>query len=278
MKVLLFENEYATEEYEDSEASWERPIYLTIKEGVETICSGMFENPNRSEDVCGGEIIISIPNSVKTIGSASFICINQLRSLVIPDSVEAIESCAFTQCVNLSEITLSKALKRIGSRAFENCSSLGKIEIPEEVIKIEDVAFRGCALLKEITLHRGLIAIGWYAFAECWKVKRVEIPGTVAVLGKGVFENCRSLEEIVVSENLLKKYGKGYIMSNTRARVVTSASCGTEIPKTEVPEVVEMHEKGNGVSESCSKSPARSYNVKSYNGAIRRNLISGKKK
>ena len=185
MKKLLWESNYARFELEDTEPSWQRSFYRTVKEGVERIGPEMqfpggcnYRTCFRGED----DMLVSIPNSVKTIGAATFSCASQIKRLVMPDSVEVIEDCAFEQCANLEEITLSKALTRIGTRAFADCWRIRTLEIPESVTRIEMFAFNGCDLLEEITLHRGLTVINEYAFSDCRKLRKVEIPEAVVKL------------------------------------------------------------------------------------------------
>ena len=67
-----------------------------------------------------------------TIGIASWLCdyetnngrIDQLKSLVIPDSVKYIGDRAFVNFVNLESVEIGSGVVRIGEYAFENCSKL----------------------------------------------------------------------------------------------------------------------------------------------------------
>ena len=52
---------------------------------------------------------------------------------MIPDSVTRINIGAFSGCINLANITLSKKIEKIGENAFYNCDSLQSIEIPKSL-------------------------------------------------------------------------------------------------------------------------------------------------
>ena len=54
-----------------------------------------------------------------------------ISELYIPVSVEKIGTCAFENCENLREVTLSSALSEIGHFAFSDCASLTSITLPD---------------------------------------------------------------------------------------------------------------------------------------------------
>ncbi|MBR6460889.1 MAG: leucine-rich repeat protein, partial [Verrucomicrobia bacterium] len=66
----------------------------------------------------------SITYSVNRIGWGGFVGYTNLTSVLIPDSVTAIEMEAFYNCVNLSNIVIPDSVTGIGDNAFARCYSL----------------------------------------------------------------------------------------------------------------------------------------------------------
>ncbi len=83
---------------------------------------------------------ISIPNSVKNIGSYEFSGCSGLTSIVIPNSVTSIGGYAFFDCDSLTSITVPNSVTSIGSYAFDDCNLLTSIIIPNSVTRIDKYA------------------------------------------------------------------------------------------------------------------------------------------
>ena len=66
-----------------------------------------------------------------------------IKSVVIEDSVTSIGYSAFYGCSNLTSITIPDSLTSIGEWAFGCCSSLTSITIPDSVTSIGERAFSG---------------------------------------------------------------------------------------------------------------------------------------
>jgi len=58
--------------------------------------------------------------------------------------------CAFYNCNNLTNITLSDGVTSIGNNAFYGCKSLASITIPDSVTSIGSYAFEYCTSLKSV--------------------------------------------------------------------------------------------------------------------------------
>ena len=67
-----------------------------------------------------------IPLSILTIGIVAFSYQDSIESLVLPDSVETIESNGFYGCSSLKQISFGKNIKYIYDAAFSNCPNLQK--------------------------------------------------------------------------------------------------------------------------------------------------------
>ena len=65
--------------------------------------------------------IVTIPNSVTSIGDRAFFYCSGLTSVTIPNSVTSIGREAFAGCSGLTSVTIPNSVKSIGSYAFSNC-------------------------------------------------------------------------------------------------------------------------------------------------------------
>ena len=114
----------------------------TIPAGIKTIAGEAFLG-------CDVTSVI-IPNSVTTIGLATFADCTGLKSITIPNSVTNIETETFKSS-GLTSITIPSGVKSIGEEAFEHCTSLASVTIPGSVTSIVKEAFHGCNNLTSIT-------------------------------------------------------------------------------------------------------------------------------
>ncbi|SFC12119.1 leucine-rich repeat domain-containing protein, partial [Ruminococcus albus] len=111
---------------------------------------------------------------VTTIGSYMFMLNSSLREVVIPDTVEEIQSSAF-QSSGLKSIVIPSSVETIGSGAFEYCSKLESITINSGVNTIENNAFQDCVMLEEITLPDSVKTLGNAAFNGCKALTSVKL-------------------------------------------------------------------------------------------------------
>ena len=148
---------------------------------------------------CSGLTSIEIPNSVTTIGAGAFYNCDGLTSIEIPDSVISIESPifsynnppyygAFGNCSNLKSVVFGEnsQLTSIGGYAFSDCSSLTSIEIPNSVTSIGGAAFHKCESLTNIEIPDSVISFE--------SIQEYSIP-------IGTFEGCSNLETVTLGEN-----------------------------------------------------------------------------
>ena len=143
-------------------------------------CDGVFGKCEILESVV-------IPESVTVIGSCAFSFCKKLTTVNIPPGISSIESCTFSLCESLQQITIPSSVNIIKYYAFAFCKKLQEIIVPENVETIEYYAFRYCLDLKSITLSKKLKKIGEHAFDYCLKVKNIIIPDSVTEIGANAF-------------------------------------------------------------------------------------------
>ena len=71
--------------------------------------------------------------SVTSIGRYAFSDCSELTSVTIPDSVTSIGSSAFYNCSGLTSVTIPNSVTSIGGEAFSGCSGLTSVTIPDSV-------------------------------------------------------------------------------------------------------------------------------------------------
>ena len=105
--------------------------------------------------------------AVTAIGDSAFNYMQELRRVVIPDSVTEIGIEAFKGCEMLAEVTLSQNIEVIPYHCFYDCASLKSIVIPDGVTSIEAGAFGECFALEEIRIPASVENIAYGTFVNC---------------------------------------------------------------------------------------------------------------
>ncbi|MBP0972753.1 MAG: leucine-rich repeat domain-containing protein, partial [Oscillospiraceae bacterium] len=106
-----------------------------------------------------------IPTGIRMLGAYAFDA-TDCETLTIPEGVEVIGECAFSECKQLREIHLPQSLTTIEKNAFSGCSSLRSVYIPDNVRYIGDVAFGYTGGLLEVSLPGKIGSIGGKAFRK----------------------------------------------------------------------------------------------------------------
>jgi len=129
-------------------------------------------------------------------------------SLMIPAQimglpVTRIEDRAFSNCGNLTAVTIPEGVTSIGYAAFSGCSSLTAVTIPEGVTSIGHAAFSGCSSLIAVTLPEGVSGIGNWTFENCSNLTSITIPKGVKSIGMLAFSGCSSLTSVTLPEGVM---------------------------------------------------------------------------
>ena len=112
-------------------------------------------SPSYSGDIIIPERIIynSTTYKVTTIGDSAFSDCDNLTSVTIPNGVTTIEGYAFSYCTGLTSVTIGNSVTTIGKNAFYNCNGLTSVTIPSSVTTIGENAFLYCNGLTEINVN-----------------------------------------------------------------------------------------------------------------------------
>ncbi len=173
---------------------------IEIDEGIRIICEKAFSNRNALKSV-------TLPQTLEAIENEAFRACGNLEQMDIPERTVYIGGSAFRDCTNLKSLTIRNGLIKIGERAFENCSKLSEIILPNNLTEIYGSVFNGCKSLKTIKLPDDLTVIGENAFADCVHLEKIELPSAIIKIDDLVFSGCSNLKQIVIP-NGIKKIGK----------------------------------------------------------------------
>lgn len=87
---------------------------------------------------------------VTSIGISCFYDCDELTTILLPDTLESIESQAFFDCGALRGMSIPEGVTYIGDEAFAYCTALEAIKLPVSLEELDSTAFDGCNSLKFI--------------------------------------------------------------------------------------------------------------------------------
>ena len=112
---------------------------------------------------------------------------------VIP--VKAVKSSAFSDCTDVTSVTLPSSVTSIGDYAFDSCEKLEYVVMPG-VQTIGHWAFRNCYVLENLTFGQELTTIGNYCFDKNLKMTRVVLPASTTLIGGYAIEGNPQITEV----------------------------------------------------------------------------------
>ena len=178
-----------------------------------------------------------IHESTKIIADSVFANLDNLMTVVIPDSVQTIGAATFYGSTKLENLTIGKGVVSIDEQAFALCYGLKKVVIPDGVVSLGEKVFYGCEMT-EIVIPDSVTSIGERAFQDCKEltgiyitdltawcniefgdfgnpfpyaknlylnnklVTELVIPETVKEIKSIAFNACQSLTSVIISDNV----------------------------------------------------------------------------
>lgn len=156
---------------------------LVIGEGITALCAGAFEN-------CAGLTQVSLPGSLKTIGSRAFAGCTALAQIRIPEGTEWVEDEVFSGCTALRQVWLADSLRGLGEDVFADTPWL---ESQADFLMSEHTVLRYIGSETMLEIPEGVTAIGEDCFRDCEWVKSISIPQTVTRVEAWAFEGTQWL-------------------------------------------------------------------------------------
>lgn len=146
---------------------------IELKKNGASVCNNVLlsVNPELTE--------YTIPFDVKIIGRDAFKN-SKIKEIDIPNGVSKLDICAFAYS-ELERISLPDTLKVVGAYAFSNCTNLTELTIPKSVSQIDDNVFEGlenCVLtILNESDDEELFRISPYAFGiRNPSIKEIRVP------------------------------------------------------------------------------------------------------
>jgi len=179
---------------------------------------------------------VSLPSSIRFIGSHAFYNCYGLTEIVFPNSVTSIDSQAFFNCSSLTNIKIPFSVTYISNQTFSGCNGLNTITvesantnydsrddcnaiiktasnkliagcknsiIPNTVTSIGNSAFYKCNGLTDIEIPNSVTLIEDYAFSECIGLTSITIPNSVTTIGSRAFYGCSNLQNIEIPNSVM---------------------------------------------------------------------------
>ena len=155
-------------------------------------------------------------SSSKEITKLSLRIAENLTSINISASILSIEDQCFSQCFNLSSISVDSDNLQFASLdgilfsknfqmllCFPSSHQFFSYIIPTSVSLIGNSAFSYCSNLRSIIIPSSVTSIGKSAFYRCSNLQTITIPANVTSIGETVFTGCSNLQTIIVESNNL---------------------------------------------------------------------------
>lgn len=144
---------------------------------------------------------------------------SNVKTVVIEEGITSILGYAFSECDNLTDITLCNSLTDIELGAFGNCKGLTEVILPEGLINIDSYAFSECENLKKINLPNSLKSIGDHAFVNN-SLNYLYIPQNVNEIGHAAFAGNTGCTIEVSSDNQSFSSLDGVLFNKDKTKLI----------------------------------------------------------
>lgn len=208
---IKFENLYSNPLF------YAKNLYLNGELVTDLVIPNKLKTINKYAFYNGSFKTVSIPNSVKEIGTRAFIGCTELKKLTIPDSVEKIYTEAFKDCTALESVTMGNSVTEVEGNAFQSCNAIKRVDITdlENWLKIKfrseysnplvfaHKLYLNNELVTDVVIPDSVQEIQNYAFQNYTDLKSVVIGNGVTSIGQYAFYGCTSLESVVIGNSVV---------------------------------------------------------------------------
>ena len=144
---------------------------------------------------------VIIPNSVTSIGYGAFQWCYGLTSVVWNAKNCAdfsYNSAPFYYDSQITSFTFGSEVEHIPAYLCRGMANLTSVTIPNNVMSIGDYAFRGCSGLTSVTIPNSVTSIGKEAFKYCSGLTSITIPNSVTSIGVEAFAGCSGVAKFII--------------------------------------------------------------------------------
>ncbi|MDE6289849.1 MAG: leucine-rich repeat domain-containing protein, partial [Ureaplasma sp.] len=254
---------------------------IILPEQTQAIEKNIFSNNTAIESI--DMSLTTLKDTPGSILSGLFSGCTNLKTVVLPWTLEILGSNVFNGCTKLTTVKYSDvdktideakqipSLKKISGSAFKNCTSLSSFIIPDTVIEIGESAFYGaglleikvpkkvetlgsyafynCASLTNVTLPNKLKRIEDYTFANCKNLINVNIPSSIEYIGASAFPYSPNVTLKVPSEEIKEKLNQFNINKNIKIEVDITLATNPELNDS-------LSSEGNTLGDSSNNTPS----------------------
>ncbi len=139
---------------------------------------------------------VVVNSGITELGYSMFSNCTQLTSVSLPGGLKRIGSCLFLGCTRLSAITIPSSVTTIESNAFTHCDSITAITLPGGLRTMGDAVCSQMAKLTTATVSGGVTYLSNYAFNDCPSLKTITLPNTVKSIGICAFRYGTALKDV----------------------------------------------------------------------------------
>lgn len=160
---------------------------------------------------------ITIPNSIKSIGTKAFYNCSSLKNIYYEGSIADWCKLSFKdnaygnpmyyashfyqknnnkEWEEVTRIEIPDSITTIGEFQFLGFNNITSIILPEGIKSIKKSAFNRCSNLESIIIPDTVTSIGEYAFSKCESLISIVFPNTLSTIEYYTFYGCESLTEV----------------------------------------------------------------------------------
>lgn len=141
------------------------------------------------------EVVFDSP--LKSIGWGAFRGCSSLKSLVLPEGLDAIDNEAFAHCEKLEYVRFPSTLKDIGTNAFLSCTALKSPILPEGLLDFNINVFANCNSIIELDIPKSVESKEYNYGSDLRNLRVLKLPSPDA-LRYLKMPNCYKLEKIII--------------------------------------------------------------------------------
>lgn len=140
--------------------------------------------------------------TVCEIGKYAFSDCSNLTGITIPESVTSVGNYAFSRCSSLSSIVIPNSVTNIGNSCFIYCRKLAYVKLSDALKTLNEDTFWDCLTLTSIDIPALVTSIGDYCFYSCDSLNTVTLPEGLTSIGNCCFENCNNLDYLNIPKSV----------------------------------------------------------------------------
>ncbi len=138
--------------------------------------------------------------TVTVLGKYSIRNCAQLKSIVLPETLDEIQMGSFSKCNILTKLVVPNSVTTIGNLAIQDNPALKELVLGTGIKTIGTGAFMGDVALEQIDIPKGISELSSNVFANCTGLTKVTIPANITKINGGAFAGCVNLTDFIVDE------------------------------------------------------------------------------